>query len=93
MFEIVEDEFEYFLKDMENGESFCRYIDEDEYEDEYSHNDIDELQSEFTNKVRTWLRENRPDQYIVLKECWCVFVLTIEEAKKRKFNYWENWVV
>lgn len=40
MWQELEDEYELFLDDMKRDETFCRYIDESDYEDEYSHNDI-----------------------------------------------------
>lgn len=92
MFEIIEDEFKLFLKDMKNEESFCRYIYEDEYEEEYSHSDIRWYQNEFIKIVKSWLRENKPKKYIVMRD-WCVFVMTIEEAKKRNINNLEGRIV
>lgn len=85
MFEELEYEYNLFLEDMENGKTFCRYMDETDYEDEYSHNEIYEYQYKFLNKIKKYLKENKPNQYIV--SCsWCVFVMTVDEAKKR--NVW-----
>lgn len=92
MWQELENEYNYFLDDMKHNETFCRYIDEDDYEDKYSHNEIDECQNKFIKKVKEWLHENKPGQYIVTSG-WCVFVMTIEEAKKRNFIYWEERVV
>ena len=92
MQEELDYEFEMFLKDMECGEPFCRYFDEDEYEDEYSHNEIDEWQLKFITKVKNWLHVNKPGEYVVT--CgWCVFVLTLEEAEKRNMFKYEERVV
>lgn len=88
MWQELENEYEDFLEDMEYNETFCRYIDEINYEDEYSHNDIDECQEKFIEKVKEWLHKNKPGQYIVTSG-WCVFVLTIDEAKKRNMTDWE----
>lgn len=66
MYEIVEDEYNQFLQDITDGSMiFGRYIDESEYEDEYSHNDIDEAQDKFIEKVREYLHENYPGKYVV----------------------------
>ena len=92
MYQELEDEYELFLDDMKREETFCRYIDESEYEDEYSHNDIDNCQGKFIEKVKEWLHENKPNQYIV-SSGWCVFVMTIEEAKKRNMKKWEHLIV
>ena len=41
MYEELEYEFAEFKKDIDEGSlSFGRYFDEDDYEDEYSHNEI-----------------------------------------------------
>ena len=47
MYQELEDEYELFLDDMKREETFCRYIDESDYEDEYSHNDIYDCQEKF----------------------------------------------
>lgn len=92
MFEELEYEYNLFLEDMKNGETFCRYMDEDEYEDEYSHNEIYEYQEKLVNKIKEYLKKNKPNQYIV-SSGWCVFVLTIDEAKKRNMCNYEDLIV
>ena len=82
MYEILDYEYELFLKDMESGETFCQYVDESAYEDDYSHNTIEKAQDNFIKKATKWLRENKPNQYVIT-DGWCVFVMTIEEAEKR----------
>lgn len=82
MFEIIEEEYNAFVEDMKKGETFCRYIDETAYEDEFSHNDIEVMQGCFMEKAKLWLHENKPGQYLV-SGGWCVFVMTEEEAEKR----------
>lgn len=83
MLKELEYEYEVFLDDMKRGESFCRYFDEDNYEDEYSHDEIDEWQSKFIDKITEYLHYNKPNQYVVTSG-WCVFVMTVEEAEKRQ---------
>ena len=72
MYQELEDEYELFLDDMKRDETFCMYIDESDYEDEYSHNDIEDCQEKFIEKVKEWLHENkkidiskRVDAYLV----------------------------
>ena len=82
MMEIVEEEYQQFLQDMEDGSLvFGQYIDEAEYEYEYSHNDIEEAQSIFMKKVKEYLHINIPNKYMV-SEGYCVFVMTPERARK-----------
>lgn len=92
MWQELEYEYNIFLENMKRDETFYRYINEDEYEDEYSHNEIDECQSKFIEKVKEWLHENKPGQYIVTSG-WCVFVMAIEEAIKKNLINWEDKVV
>lgn len=84
MYEELEYEFAEFKRDFDEGHlTFGRYFDEDDYEDEYSHNEIDEFKVKFIDKVKGYLHEKAPGEYLVASS-WCVFVMTIEEAKKRK---------
>ena len=83
MKEELEYEFNCFLHDMEQGVTFGKYFDEDAYEDEYGHNQINEFQEQFREKVVEWLRKNKPGQYLV-SPGYCIFVMTEEEARKRK---------
>ncbi len=93
MFEELEYEFSQFKNDFGNGSLvFGRYFDEDDYEDEYSHNEIDEYQAKFIEKVREFLHENAPNKYVVTSG-WCVFIMDIEEAKKRKMHRLEDYIV
>lgn len=82
MYEELEYEFEQFKSDMESGVSFGQYFDESDYEDEYSHNQIGEFQSKFIDMVREYLHENIPGKY-VMTSSWCIFVMTVEESRKR----------
>lgn len=92
MQEELDREFEIFLEDMKRGEVFCGYFDETDYECDYSHNEIDEWKSKFIDKVREWLHINKPGKYVVTSG-WCVFVMTIEEAKKRRVFKYEIHVI
>lgn len=82
MKEVLEYEFKEFLLDMERGETFCKYFDEDWYEDDYSHNEISEYQMRLEEKIIEWLRVNKPGKYLV-SGGYCIFVMTKEEAEKR----------
>lgn len=83
MYEIVEEEYQQFLQDMKNEDKivFGRYIDESDYEDEYCHNDIYNAQSMFIEKVKEYLHENYPGEYIV-SSGYCVFIMTLERARE-----------
>ena len=93
MYEELEYEFAEFKHDLdEGGLVFGRYFEEDMFEDEYSHNAIDAFKSRFIEKVKDYLREKAPNKYVVTSG-WCVFVMTIEEAKKRNLHHIEERIV
>lgn len=78
----IEEEYKQFLEDIkDNGFIFGTYMDESEYEDEYSHNAIDEAMAELQKKMRDYLRENRPNEFIVLSD-YCVRAMTVGKAKQ-----------
>ena len=82
MYEIVENEYSRFLQDVKDGSMiFVKYIDESEYEDEYSYNDIGKAQGKFIEKVKEYLHENYPGKYVV-SGGWCVFVMTPDRARE-----------
>ena len=92
MYEGLEYEFNLFKKDVDNGVTFCRYFDEDDYEDEYSHNEIHEFQSRFIDMAKEYLHKETPNRYIITSG-WCVFVMSIEEAKRRNMKRIDNYIV
>lgn len=78
----IEEEYKQFLEDIkDNGFIFGAYMDESEYEDEYSHNAIGEAMGELQKKMMAYLHENRPNEFIVLSD-YCVRVLTVDKAKQ-----------
>lgn len=80
-FEIGE-EYKQFLNDIkDNGFIFGAYMDESEYEDEYSHNVIDEAMGELQKKIKEYLHKNRPGEFVVISD-WCVHVMTKEKAEQ-----------
>lgn len=86
MYEIVENEYSQFLQDMADGVMvFGRYVDESEYEDEYSHNDIDDAKNLFMEKVKEYLHKIYPGKYVVASS-YCVFVMTSKEARERHIS-------
>lgn len=90
MYKELEYEFADFKQSIDDGSLvFGSYFDEDKYEDDYSHNEIYEFQEKFIDKVREYLHENAPGKYVVTSG-WCVFVMSIEEANKRKMRRIED---
>ena len=82
MQDIIEEEFQDFLHDIQDKAFiFGRYLDEDDYEDEYCHNDINEAQYKLQEKIEDYLKSNRPNEFVVTGG-WCVFVMTPERARE-----------
>lgn len=93
MYEELKYEFAEFKQGIDDGGLvFGRYFDEDEYEDEYAHNEIGEFQAKFIDMVKEYLHEKAPGRYVVTSG-WCVFVMSVEEAKKRKIRRIEDCIV
>lgn len=87
MEEIINEEYEVFLEDMNRGISFDRFLMVDDYEDEYSHNEIAEAMNILASRVRQWLHENKPGKYIVsVSPDYCIFVMTVKEAQMRNVS-------
>ena len=90
----IEEEFHRFLEDIAGGKSLNEYLDVDNFEGEYSHNDIDIAQEKLYNIIVEYLKDIHPNKYCVMNPYdWCVRVLTIEEAKSVGFRNYENYIV
>lgn len=81
MFNEMEEEFErlkeilekkQMLKDKSNN-----FFDENDYEGDFSHDEISEFQGKFTKNVEKYLKEHYTGQYVMFCD-WCVHVVTIE---------------
>lgn len=82
----IEYEYNQFLSDMKNPAFLSgMYMDEDEYEDEYSHNAIYEAIDVLEEKIQEYLHENRPGEFVLVSG-WCIRVMTIENARSRKWS-------
>lgn len=87
MEDIINEEYEIFLEDMDRGITFNRFLMVDDYEDEYSHNEIAEAMNTLASRIRQWLHENKPGKYIVsVSSDYCIFVMTVKEAQMRNVS-------
>lgn len=87
MEDIINEEYEIFLEDMDRGITFDRFLITDNYEDEYSHNEIAEAMNILASRMRQWLHKNKPGKYIVsVSSDYCVFVMTVKEAQMRNVS-------
>lgn len=82
MLDICYEAFEDLKDDIENNDFIeTKYLDTWDFEDEYSHNHIDENRDKFIEKVKEYLHENYPGKYVV-SGSWCVFVMTPDRARE-----------
>lgn len=85
MFEdIIEDELEKLknmlktnqILDNRANNFLCDY----DLEDEFSHNEIWEIQQKFIEQAKEYLKKNYPNKYIIYCD-WCVHICSIEFFK------------
>lgn len=89
----VEDQYNIFIKDIATGLlSHELYLREDEYEDEYSHNEINRGYLLLSGRIREYLHNNLPNQYCVFVD-WCVRVMSVDLAKKRNISNYKYYIV
>ena len=91
----LEEEFLDFKCNFEESEGalvFGRYFDESMYEDDYGNSLIEEYMEKFADMVREYLSEKAPGKYVVTTG-YCVFVMTVEEAQKRRLYHFEDYIV
>lgn len=89
----IEDEFETFLKDVGTGLlSHELYLREDEYDDEYSHNEISRAHGLLAERIKKHLHDNYPNQYCVFID-WCVRVMSVELAEQKKVRKYESHII
>lgn len=82
----IEEEHQQFLEDIKDGGFvFGAYMDETEYEEEYSHNSIDKAMGILQKKIRAYLHENRPEEFVV-SSGWCVYVMTPDRARQSRIS-------
>lgn len=83
---IIKEEFDNFLFDMEKNKTFCSYIDVWEYEDDFSHNEIEDCRVEFECMVTEWLKENKPNEYYLLGGFDKTILMTVSELIRRNLE-------
>ena len=81
---IVREEYKRLIKEIEEGQPdvIHRDMEEDDFEDEFSHNAIDEMHGALLDMTKEYLHQKHSGEYIAGID-WGVFVLSAEEARKR----------
>jgi hypothetical protein len=82
----INEEYKTFLEEIESRDfEIGRYLDESNYEDEYSHNDIDKSMGILADKIREYLHEKHPNKFVVTTG-WCIHVMTPERARQSRVS-------
>ena len=56
-----------------------------DWEDEFSHNEIWEIQQKFIKQAKEYIKKNYPNRYIIYCD-WCVHICSIDFATKKLKN-------
>jgi len=82
---IIEEQMETLINKLKNNqmsnEESNNFVNDYELEDEFSHDTIREIQYNFTEQAKEYLKENHPSKYVIFQD-WCVHICTVEFAKK-----------
>lgn len=82
----IEEEYQQFLEDINDSRFiFGAYMDEAEYEDEYSHKSIGRAMEVLENKITEYLHENRPGGFIVYSD-WSIHVVKKDKAEEMELR-------
>lgn len=92
MYEEIYYEFEQFKYDLNERLVFGRYLIDYEYEDEYSHNEIHKAQTILIQQIKEYLHNKYPNEYVVMRG-FAIFVMTVEEAKRRNLHNYSSYIV
>lgn len=82
----IEEEFNNFKNDVNDSAFiFGEYLDETEYEDDYSHNDIYDAIDVLAEKMRDYLHNHYPNKFVV-STGWCIHVMTPDRARQSRIS-------
>lgn len=82
----IEEEYKQFLSDISDSAFvFGRYMDEDEYIDDYSMDEIEIASDKLLGRIMAYLHEHRPGEFVVTSG-WCIFVMTPERARQTRLT-------
>lgn len=85
-------ELENLEEDLRSGSMHIdranNYLDEYEYEFDYSHREIEEFQSEFKDEAEAYLKENYTGLFAIKLGVFCVHIITVECMKQKNLKRW-----
>lgn len=89
---IVEYELEKLKEILKNKKMYTdcsnNFVEVYDYEDEYSHNQIYDIQSEFFYYAKKYLKENYSGKYAIKHGTWCIHIVTVEFLNHKKLHGW-----
>lgn len=91
---VIEYEYNLFLEEInKNDFIYGVYLDAGKYEYDCSHHEIIEGHIELGGKIFNYLKENRPNEFVLLVSCGCyIRVETKKSAMQRPF-FDEDYIV
>lgn len=87
--EIFDDEYGQFLHHIRQSEGalvYARYVEKNEYKEDYSEQSIKKAQERFAQKSKEYLQNVYPGRYVIFLSPYAVFIMTKENAKSSRFN-------
>jgi hypothetical protein len=88
--DIINDELEKLKEMIENNklsnDKLNNFISDYDWEDEFSHNDIGDMQEEFIKQAKNYLIENCIESYIIFCD-WSVHICTVDFFNKYLPNF------
>ena len=86
----VQYELEELKRRLQEGEMYVdkanNFVIDDEYEFDYSHREIAEIQDEFMEEAERYLKENYKGQYVIFNNIWCVSIVSVDFYKDKEIK-------
>ena len=87
---MIDEILEKFKQKVDNGELFQdksnNFIEDYEFEDDYSYNSIEKIQQEFIKAAKEYLIKNQPGEYIIYRD-WCVHICSVKFFNEKLKDY------
>lgn len=87
----VEYEMDKLKNKLNNNEMYKdkgnNFVVDYEYEFDYSHREIAEIQDEFIAVAAEYLKNNYKGQYVIMQSAWCVHILMLDFYKEKNMKF------
>lgn len=85
------EQLKYIINNQLYLNNFCTFLDADDLDWEYSHQEICEAWDSFIYDASEWIRENYPNQFALYSD-WCIHLLTADYVKE-KFPQLKRYII